>query len=124
MKRSDGTPIRPNVTAALGGLVGAVLMGGIGYSHGTDMALGASFGAILGAILGRGVVTGTTGPATVVAVLFALFFCLIGPGYDDVGGILAIPTAGFGWCVGRVGFGRRRYHGRRDELVEPSGAAR
>jgi hypothetical protein len=83
-------------------------MGGIGYTHGSDIAVGAVAGAVLVGALGYGVATGTMSPATLSAVLFALFFCMIGPGCDDYGGSAAIPAAVFGACIGRLFFGRRR----------------
>jgi len=95
MPRRSGTPRSRAVAAAVVGLVGAGLMGGISYTHGSSMAVGAVAGAVLVGALGYGVATGTMSPVTLSAVLFALFFCMIGPGCDDYGGGAAIPGGGF-----------------------------
>jgi hypothetical protein len=92
----------------IGAVAGAALMGGIAFTHGTDIALGVVCGAILVGALGDGAVTGTMSPVTLCAVLFALFFCMIGPGCDDYSGTAAIPGALFGALIGRLVFGPRK----------------
>jgi hypothetical protein len=78
-------------------------MGGIAYTHGTSIAVGASAGAVLVGVLCYGIVAGFTSPVTLGAVLFGLFMCMIGPGADDYGGIAAGPAALIGafivWLV-------------------------
>jgi hypothetical protein len=83
-------------------------MGGIAYTHGSNLAVGAVAGRVLVGALGHEVATGTMSPVTLSAVLFALFFCMIGPGCDDYGGNAAIPAALLGAFIGWVFFGRRR----------------
>jgi hypothetical protein len=83
-------------------------MGGIGYTHGTSVAVGALAGAVLVGALFYGVAAGTMNPVTLMAVLLGLVFCLIGPGADDYGGATAVPAALVGALVGWVLFGRRR----------------
>jgi hypothetical protein len=108
MPRRGGTPRSRAVAATVGGLVGAGLMSGIGYTHTSSMSTGALAGAVLIGTLGYGVSAGTMSPVTLCAVLFALVFCMIGPGCDDYGRNAAIPAAIFGVFIGWLFFGRRR----------------
>jgi hypothetical protein len=108
MPRRYGTTRGRVAAAAVGGLVGAGLMGGIGYTHGSNIAVGAVAGAPLVGGLAFGVASGIMSPVTLCAVLFALFFCMIGPGCDDYGGNAAVPAAIFGAFIGWLFFGRRR----------------
>ena len=108
MHRREGEPQVRAVAAAVGGIVGAGLMGGTGYTHGTSVATGAFAGAELLGALCYGVAARTMSAVTLCAVLFGLFFCMIGPGYDDYGGTAAVPAAPFGALIGWLFFGRRR----------------
>ena len=105
--RSGKTP-RRLVAAVLAGLVGAGLMGGVGYTHGSDVVLGVVAGAVLVGILGHGVVVGSVSPAMLGGVLFGLAFAMIdGGGCVDPGGLMMIGAAVVGAVVGRVAFGPR-----------------
>lgn len=95
-------------------------MGGVAYTHGTEIAIGVVAGAVLVGALGDGVVTGTMSPVTLGAVLFALFFCMIGPGRDDYSGIAAIPGALFGALIGRLVSGNRQSQIDSTREIEPS----
>jgi hypothetical protein len=107
--RSHGGERQNRVGAAVfGGLVGAGLFGGIGYTHDTSITTGVVSGALLLGTLCHGVEAGTMSPVTLCAVLFGLFFCLIGPGCDDYGGNTAVPAALIGGFIGWVVFGRWR----------------
>lgn len=108
MSRMGGTPRSRRVAAVLGGAVGCALMGVVAFSHGTDMAVGASAGAIQGAMLGYGVEAGSVSPVTLFAVLFALVGAAVGPGFDDYVGILAVFGALVGGLIGLALFGIRR----------------
>jgi hypothetical protein len=108
MHLREGEPQARAVAAAVGGIVGAGLMGGTGYSHGTSVATGAFAGAVLLGTLCYGVAAGTMSAVTLCAVLFGLFFCMIGPGCDDYGGTAAVPAALFGAFIGWLFIGRRR----------------
>ncbi|APW61632.1 hypothetical protein [Paludisphaera borealis] len=99
------------VAALVGCIVGAGLMGGVGYTHRTSVATGAFAGAVLLGMLCHGVAAGTMSAATLCAVLFGLFFAMVGPGYDDYSGIMVIPMALFGAIIGWLFFGRRRSQG-------------
>jgi hypothetical protein len=80
MHRRRAEPHVRAVAAAVGGIVGAGLMGGIGYTHGTSMVTGVVAGAVLLGALCYGVAAGTMSAVTLCAVLSGLFFCMIGPG--------------------------------------------
>ncbi len=108
MPGRDQKPWVRAVAAIAGSLVGAGLMGGIGYTHGTDIVVGAVAGAVLLGALGHGVAVGTMGAVTLYAVLFALVVCMIGPGCDDYSGMAAIPAALVGASLGRLFHGSRR----------------
>lgn len=108
MPRHNCPPRRRAAASALGGLVGAGLMGGIGYTHGSSIPVGFLAGALFVGGLAYGVATGIASPVTLCAVLFALFFSMIGPGADDFGGSVAVPAAICGACIGWLFFGRRR----------------
>jgi hypothetical protein len=101
MAQRRGSSRSRGVAAVFSGLAGAGLMGGIGYTHGTDMILGTLAGAVLVGALGYGTASGLASPITLGAVLFALFFGMIGPGYDDYRGRAVVPAAFvgafFGW---------------------------
>jgi hypothetical protein len=83
-------------------MVGAGLMGGVAYTHSSDMALGGTAGAILVGALFHGVAAGTMSVITLSAALFGLFFCMIGPGCDDYGGQAGAVAAFFGALIGLV----------------------
>jgi hypothetical protein len=108
MHRRRAEPHVRAVAAAVGGIVGAGLMGGIGYTHGTSMVTGVVAGAVLLGALCYGVAAGTMSAGTLCAVLSGLFFCMIGPGCDDYAGVAVVPAALFGACIGWLFFERRR----------------
>ncbi|SIO34198.1 hypothetical protein SAMN05444166_3930 [Singulisphaera sp. GP187] len=108
MHPRKGKPQVRAVAAAVGGIVGAGLMGGTGYTHGTSVTTGAFAGAVLLGALCYGVAAGAMSAVTLCAVLSGLFFCMIGPGCDDYGGNTALPAALFGGFIGWLVFGRRR----------------
>lgn len=83
-------------------------MGGIAYTHWSDISVGVGAGAVLVGALAYGVASGTMSPVTLCAVLLALVACMIGPGYDDYGGNAAVPAAFFGGFIGWLFTGRRR----------------
>lgn len=124
MSRHRGSSRSRAVGGILGALVVGGLIGGVALTHRTDISLGASAGAVLGAILGRGVVMGTVGPATVFAVLFGLVGCMIGPGADDYGGVAGLFCAGVGAFTGWLSFGFRRHEGERDHPADRPAAGR
>jgi hypothetical protein len=108
MAQRRSSSLHRTVEAVSAGLIGAGLMGGIGYTHGTGMILGTLAGAVLVGALGYGIATGLASPITLSAVLFALFFGMIGPGYDDYAGHAVVPAACFGAFVGWLFRGHRR----------------
>ena len=98
----------PTLPGLVSALIGGGLMGGVGYTHGSNIALGALAGALLVGALGHGLASGKTSPATLSAVLFALFFGMIGPGCDDYAGNAVIPASLFGAGLGWLFFKRRQ----------------
>jgi hypothetical protein len=108
MGRAAGTPVSRAAAAIAGAIIGGGMMCGIAYTHGSDMVLGALAGAVLIGALGYGVEAGTMSVVTLSAVLFGLFFCMIGPGWDDYGGITVAPAALFGAFIGWLLRGLRR----------------
>jgi hypothetical protein len=96
MGQAEGTSVNRAAAVIAGAIAGSGMMGGIAYTHGSDMALGTLAGAVLIGALAHGVEAGTMSVVTLCAVLFGLFFCMIGPGCDDYEGIMVAPAALFG----------------------------
>lgn len=110
MPRSAGSPWILVFSAACGGLVGAGLMGGVAFMHGTDIGLGVVAGGLLLGALWYGVAAGTMSPVTLFSIILALFGCMIGPGCDDYMGLVGILGAMSGGFLGLLLFGTRRRH--------------
>lgn len=96
------------VACVAAALAGGGLMGGVAYTHGSDIALGAAAGAALLGALGYAVAAGVAGPATLCGVLVGLVVALLGPGVDDFSGSAVVPLALVGGVVGHLIFGGRR----------------
>jgi CubicO group peptidase (beta-lactamase class C family) len=105
--RTQGTPGSRIVAALLLAIVGGGMMCGTAYSHGSSIAPATLAGAVLVGALGYGVAAGTMSVVSLSAVLFGLFFCMIGPGCDDYGGIAAVPAVLFGAFIGWLFQSRR-----------------
>lgn len=89
---------------AFSALAGAMLVGWIADRAG-NAAPGAATGALIGAGLAYGVASGHIGPTTHGSLIGAVIFVVIGPGFDDHGGIGSIEGAVIGglmaWLIFR-----------------------